>query len=655
MNETGTITTGIAATDPYINIFAGIQIAKPLSITIRQTAEVSNPLKDPNRFFPGIDAKLRLAEETEQTPAIAIGITAATGHTRTSGEYIAASKRFGNFDFTAGLGWGRYGSALQIDNPLKSISSHFSKNRNLDSEIPNEPSDWFTGDSIGVFGGVEYFTPLKGLSLKADIGADRYEAERAAFNFDAPAPWSIGANYNWQTKHATIDTSIAAQGINRVMARLAISQNLKNWFKPAPPENTVPMAKYRTNTAFSNQHIEIAAERDKISLQSTTQTELEIQTTLTLSPHHNTPAQIRNAAIHIANTTKPSIETITITPVSLGIQGPAISLQRTDLENAIAHNQGSAEEIWHGSEIIAGQHAGLTKRRRIKEVNRGILPFKLTLDEQISLAEEDSGILHRTSIISQFILPRKFGYLDSGASIRLNIADNLDRLDSIRPRSALPVRSDISDFTDNAISLDTAYTAFTHSPRTDLHISGISGYLEEMYAGAGGEILYRPLNSRFAIGAETYLALKRDPNSTLALNLTGDSLITGHINAWYDVPNHDIVLTAKTGRFLAEDLGIQLGFEKNFKSGAKLEGNITLSNTADFDLFGGTTHADHMMRLTLPLGGIKHLPDYARARITSAPFGRDIGQSINKPLSLYAQTEPFSMSHIIRNWDDITP
>ena len=125
MQNTGILSSGISLTDPYTHGFIGLQIADPLHITLRQSAERSSLKDDPDRFYPGIDAKLRLRKESKYRPAVALGITSANGHTRMSGEYIAASKRFGAFDFTLGLGWGRYGSALQLDNPLSSVSSHF--------------------------------------------------------------------------------------------------------------------------------------------------------------------------------------------------------------------------------------------------------------------------------------------------------------------------------------------------------------------------------------------------------------------------------------------------------------------------------------------------------------------------------------------------
>ena len=141
----------------------------------------------------------------------------------------------------------------------------------------------------------------------------------------------------------------------------------------------------------------------------------------------------------------------------------------------------------------------------------------IKLDTQASLSEEDSGTLYRTSLVTGLQAPDLFGWVDNFLSLRLNLHDNLHRLDDLRPRVILPVRSDIDRFAKRTFAIDTAYSAFTHSFHSDLHLSLMGGYLEEMYGGAGGEILYRPHNARWAIGAESFLAFKRDPETSLNL------------------------------------------------------------------------------------------------------------------------------------------
>jgi hypothetical protein len=126
------------------------------------------------------------------------------------------------------------------------------------------------------------------------------------------------------------------------------------------------------------------------------------------------------------------------------------------------------------------------------------------------------------------------------------------------------------------------------------------------------------------------------------------------VNGWYDVPDMDMTIHGKIGRYLAEDFGATLALQKNFKNGAQLEGFVTITDSADFDLFGGTTHAYNGIKLSLPLGDYKYVPTNTKLNIKTAPFGRDIGQSLQTPLPLYEITEPFTARHMSTYWDEIT-
>jgi hypothetical protein len=295
------------------------------------------------------------------------------------------------------------------------------------------------------------------------------------------------------------------------------------------------------------------------------------------------------------------------------------------------------------------------KNKRYAEVWYGLKDFRLLLDQQISLSEEDHGLLTRTSLVAGSRRATNFGFLDSGYALRLNLHDNLDNIPELRPPALLPVRSNVDAFADNAFAIDELYTSFTHSFKSDLHLSLIGGYLEEMYGGFGGELLYRPFGPRYAFSIELWEALKRDPATPLNLGFNGDHLLSGHINAWYDIPELDLTLHAKAGRYLAEDVGGTFALKKRFQNGASLEGFVTVTNNADYDLFGGTTHAYNGIRLKLPLGGYKYIPDGSAIRFRAEPFGRDTGQSIDNPIPLYEVTEPFSYGHMIRHWDGMLP
>jgi len=240
------------------------------------------------------------------------------------------------------------------------------------------------------------------------------------------------------------------------------------------------------------------------------------------------------------------------------------SLNRRSLERGLAYNNGSINEIWQASDFEPGfrsyqrpaPHHSLTKPI-----------FSAELENQISISEEDTSLLRRTALILNVKNPIETPYLTTALGLRFNLSDNIGKLRRTRPFQPLSIRSDEPEFADRFFALDTAYAAFTHTPYPNLHTSIIGGYVEEMFAGTGGEILYRPHNKRFAIGADSWLVAKRDPFRFMNIGLVeGSTTLSAHVNGWYDIPKADLTLYAKAGRYLAEDIGATIGLSKTSKT-----------------------------------------------------------------------------------------
>lgn len=650
MDETGTVRAGVSTLDPYINATLGLQIAKPLYINIRQTAEVSGINDDADHLYPGIDMKLRLLEEGPYHPEISLGWLGAVGHKRMAGEYLVASKRFENWDVSGGIGWGRYGSAHQIDNPLGILSSHFKKGRSLDGNDPNSPQDWFTDDQVGLFAGVEYSTPwVDGLSLSAEWGADRYVAESAAFDFNAPSPWALGIHYS---PKPWINLSTALVGGEKIMASLTLQNVLTKWpgklFK-RDKQTHEPVRPYRTGLTLPAE-MELSAERSDIVLHDTQASYTRAQSQLEIPPTLSTPRTIGLALPHMNNHAGETVEALEVRPMYRGLKGPVIRFNRRDITQTLAHQSGSPEEIWRNIEFNPEDPddmplAGRTKTTYDKDI-------RLILEEQVSLSEEDSGILHRTSLLLDSTTATNYGLL-GGMGLRLNLSNNLDKLNTYRPASSLPVRSNVDAFAETRIGLERLYGGFARTIAPDVHVAAAAGYLEEMYAGFGGDILYRPFGSTWAIGAEGWLAFKRDPYTEMNIGLNGDRVLTGHIKAYYEFPDTDMTAEARVGRYLNEDIGATLALNQRFDHGLNVRGFVTATDQADADIFGGSTNLYAGLELTLPLGNIPVIPQNTSARIKAAPFGRDTGQTLENPIDLYALSEPLSYRHVAQYWNEV--
>ncbi len=647
MNKTGNVRLNISTLDPYMHGTISIQPVDNLSIVIRQTSEISSINGAADRLFPGIDLRLRLIKERPHTPQIAIGLQSAIGHKRMAGEYFALSKRYKDFDFTAGMAWGRLGSAAHMSNPLKGLHSHFGKKRLLDGESPNAPDNWFTGEDIGFFGGVEYTTPYDGLSVKADWGADRYIVEQSRFDYDPPNPWALGINY---APKGWVNFGAALIGGQKIMGTLGLQSPIKKW--PGRKHKDVkarPMRPYRTGLALPAE-MALAAEKDDIRLYETRRDDYSASAKLLLNHNRSLPLQLGHAARHMAAHAGETIEGLRITPLSYGLEGPEVSLQRRDLEQALIRKQGSPQEIWRNIEFNSAADGKDLLHDRFNAFDAHT--FRFILDNELSLSEEDNGLLYRTGLILEES-QKLSEHFWLGGSIRLDLKDNLYRLNTLRPRAILPVRNNVDEFANRTISVDRSYLSWMTTLKPDLHISLTGGMLEEMYAGFGGEVLYRLFGKTFAVSAEAYQVFKRDPFTSFNLGLNGDRLLTGHLNLWYEVPNSDLTLQARIGRYLAEDVGGTLALHRRFDNGVKFEAFVTATDNADFDIFGSTTHVYSGLKIALPLGNVKHIPEGSEIRTSLAPLGRDTGQALDAPVKLYDVSEPLSYRHIKEYWTSV--
>ncbi len=652
ISKPGTARITLSTLAPYIHANFGLQIAEPLFLNFRQTSDSSSMFENPDRLYPGVDLQLRLREESRYAPAITLGLQSAIGHKRMSGEFLSFSKKFHNFDLSGGVAWGRLGSAGHIDNPLGVVFNHFNSARDFDGGEPAGPDDWFTGEKIGFFGGVEYFTPLKGLSIKADWGADRYVAELAAGDFEKPAPWSFGIAYA-PFEHASLGAAIV--GGDKVLGRLTVQTNFKDWpgrsYK-TPEDGALPLRPYRTEMVVP-ERIRLAAEKEHVQLSHVRHNPETIATDLAYDPDKPLPLQLGRAAKHLANHGGKSAESLLIRPVYFGLTGPAVALNRSDLERAARHKS-SAAELWRNASFNADSPEDLVlPDKSVLQASPARQPhrFQFILETTGSLAEEDSGVLYRTAALLDYKRQIAHGRLLSGMRWRLNLKHNLHRLRDFRPLPFFPVRSDIDLFSESRIAPDQLYFAALRTLSKDVYGYLAAGYLEEMYSGYGGEILYRPYGKTWALGAEAFQVFKRQPDGAFNLGHNGDHILTGHVNAWYEIPQTDLTLQAKAGRFLAGDVGARLSLSGEFRGGASMEGFVTVSNRSDMDLFGGETDVFNGVRLRLPIGNLKYLPDASQIHINIEPQGRETAQILNKPLSLYDITDGFSHRELARDWE----
>lgn len=338
----------------------------------------------------------------------------------------------------------------------------------------------------------------------------------------------------------------------------------------------------------------------------------------------------------------------------LGLRGPRGMMARAAVDYLADNPDISTEEVWEKTDfsLIEAEDTlenTLTPRWRVPYIDS----WQASVDNTVSLAEKERGIVGRSSLRLQVQTSSFLGFLAAGSGVRLNLGDNLESLAQNRAQVASPVRSDLQEYTARHVGLDSAYLAYSRTPMKNFHVLGMSGYLEETHAGSGFEALYRPFEGRFALGAEGWALSKRAPETTLSLGLRRETQASFLVNAWYSWPREAITAQFSAGRFLAGDVGASLALETTLTAGVRLGGFVTLTDIQDVDAAGERLGAMHGVSLRVPLGGLPLMPENAIIRTRAEPLLRDVGQRVEPPLRLYEMTESFSLAAIDRDWSEI--
>jgi hypothetical protein len=181
--------------------------------------------------------KVRLLKEGAWWPETSVGIRDIAGTGLFSSEYLVFSRRFYDFDVTAGVGWGLMSSGLSVPNPLGLISNSF-KVRPSANTIGGFTPVYFRGPHIGLFGGIEYHTPIKGLDLKLELDPDDYKNEPLGNNFVVRSPVNAAIDYR---PFSFLDLSAGFERGTTVMLRASLHTNFNQPGLPifdAPPPRT---------------------------------------------------------------------------------------------------------------------------------------------------------------------------------------------------------------------------------------------------------------------------------------------------------------------------------------------------------------------------------------------------------------------------------
>lgn len=596
---------------------------------------------------PGLDLKLRLRREDEHGPAIVVGGRDVTGSGldlpgkgRFAGEYIALSRRWWDLDLTLGMGWGTLGEAGQLRNPLRILGGRFRRDRDPSAwPTTRGPRAWFGGERVALFGGAEWHTPIDGLSLKLESSGDRFRAQRQDEpGFDPGSRYSIGLS--WRPA-SWADLGAAYEQGRRLMLRLSIrfdpAVDADQPNRPPPAIGPRPSA----GSALSADAIALVARSRGLPVRSA-RIDGEMAT-LWLDPAGGgrmpLGREVGDTARLLADLAPPQVERLRIVTGAAGLDTAAVTLLRRDLERAADH-RGSAEEIWHTTQLASAAEPPPDWRPRLDLSTRLVATFDLAELGTTLAQRTHTDVMLRAEPLRGLVL---------GGGLRINAPSDLELLDTNALPAAQPVRSDLPRYADRPLAFDHAYGAWLARPVEGLTTRLSAGHLEEMYGGYGAEALVQPLAARWALGLDLNQVWKRRPDSLIGFD-RGDARGTGHASFYWESPGADTTTALRVGRYLGGDWGGTVEVMRRFDGGIGLTAHATWTEGPDGaqSRFGG--RMDWGLALVVPIAASGWLPVGGTVETAVRTLGRDAGQRLQQPLPLYDLRVPGGVGRLTGTW-----
>lgn len=668
-------------------------------------------------YFRNFDIKIRLSNETEFWPEIAGGIQDFIGQRQYGAEYFVASKRWGDFDFSLGLGWGRFGSRGTFENPFGLISSSF-----LVRPGSNNPqgggilfNQFFHGPDVGLFGGVEYNTPIRNLKFKIEYSSDTYPGDTGNYRFPVNAGFSyrplswldvglsvMHGQYLGLRVSALMDAKADSfparldapprfrarpeQPAGTILQPNPAPEGQKP--DPAPPNNAGVQSRYvdltqsrpgaaanpqdlgfpaapvlppvlpptvmtppsppprpgelaaeveqRIKTGLDNQKLKVmgvGVERDKLVI-------------VVENPRYRRNTEAISRVARILSAAAPAdINSFEITLLIVGQPAATVTLQRRDID-ALARREGSPAELFETAAIGTAQLAPLD--HLAPDLFPQFTPTFFPLLQE-DLFDPNNPVYLRVGVGAggELRLTRSWFF---DATAFATIWDNFGQITRFS-NSVLPhVRSDVPLYLKEGrygfANVSTSYY-FKLAPEVYGRVS--AGILEQMFDGAGGELLYRPFNSRWAIGIDAWDVIQRGYRELW--DVRKYQVFTGHVTAYYQLPWYDVGVAVSAGQYLAGDKGATFQFWRSFSTGVQIGAWFTLTNV-DGAKFGEGSF-DKGIEIIIPLEWVVPFSSRAVYDMQLRPLQRDGGQRLLGDTALYGMTNGTDYGAFTTEWNKL--
>jgi hypothetical protein len=573
------------------------------------------------------EAKLRLWQEQDYLPQVAVGIRDVVGTGVWGSEYVVASKEIGDFDVTLGMAWGRLAGDGDISNPLIQLADRFAvRKAGSGGEVGGEFAidAFFSGEKAGFFGGVHYQPDSLPVSLMFEYNPDQYDFEFSKGGYRPKSPWTAAVKWD------------ALPGISLTLSR----QHGQEW------------------------GIELSSALDTKSI-TPRRTAPRFKSSLDMAPD-DLPPQLktgdwydmllydveRSGLLLLEGNIEPSARTATLVmgnqqyPVWADAIGKMAELADLHVPSSVNMFRIVVEENGHRTQTVLMRRPSFVygQNKHISEGQIRLLPGRnLTFPQRTTNFVQkkvffDFGLSTRLQLFDPDDPARYQLYAKVGASVALpdswtlkgvygiDITHNFDestRRDGVS--SLPPVRSDVVKYLqDGDTGVDSLIIEKRATAYKGLHYRLYAGVLDDMFSGVGGELLYQPFRSRLAYGLSANRVRQRAYDKSFK-HLDYETT-TAFASVYWATPfyNYDVAMHA--GKYLARDIGATLEVRRTFSNGWMVGLWATLTDVSA-EQFGEGSF-DKGMFFKIPFNGILGRNTRASYGTHIRPIQRDGGQRL---------------------------
>ncbi|WP_319380091.1 YjbH domain-containing protein [Thiomicrorhabdus sp.] len=651
MEKTGNFGVHFSNTSPYSRFVVFAQPLSWLEVLFKYT-DISNRIYGAGSTQgykdKSVDVKIRLLDEGFYRPEIALGMRDVGGTGLFSGEYLVASKQWGNFDFSAGIGWGYLGTRGHVDNPFGWLSDSMKEREEATSNVNQAGSldSWqpFHGKKAAFFAGVSYSLESLPLTLKVEYDANDYQHEPLGNKFKVSTPVNAAVVYQ---PNANFDLQAGVVRGDTLMVGISLKTNFidPGNVKYLDPNPEAILVKKPDELAEGwPQLAKTLRKKAGYDVDSIYVSENQVTVLAAQKSYTDDAKGIGRAARVLSNRLPEKLSEFHFVETANGMPLSEVSMNRNEFDDA-ARLKLSSEPVEAISEFSSDPLLDHQKKVYQQEAD---FSYKLSPSFSGSYGGPDAFLLYQLALNADATYRfRPNTWLAGG--LELGVLDNYNEFDYVAPSNLPRVRTNIKEYLKTSkLRMSNLQLVNTAKIAPDWFAMGYIGYLESMYGGAGAEVLYRPFGREWSIGLDANYVKQRDFDQRFGFR--DYSVFTGHVTGYYE-GFEDVTVKLSAGRYLAKDTGATLDLSRKFRNGAKM-GVWATKTDVTAEQFGEGSF-DKGFYITLPFDLFTFKSTKQSSNLRWQFLTRDGGQKLKRQYNLYDMTEGRDLQNLKQSFDQV--